>query len=289
MSVEVTSTPVDTIPTFAGGTRTDIPAAPPESDGLRRRITRSPQHFTFEPSSRWVRGVVGDTAIVDSRHQLLVWEPGAKVAEYVFPEEQVRTDLLQPGGPPAEHYYRPGTRDVQWYDLVIGDRRIPSAAWRYQVPGLERFVAVTWFHGVLDGWFEEDEPVIVHPRDPGSRVDAIPSSRHVVVRLGDRVLADSSRPVALFEHGLPTRFYLPREDVRWSELQPVDLVTECPYKGYADSYWAAADAPDRELAWSYSAPKHQVSVIQDRVAFYNERVQLEVDGAPYRDTPRSWA
>lgn len=267
----------------------EIPAAPGESAVLTRHFPRYPDRFTWEPSSRWVRGVVGDVAVVDSRHQILVWEPGHKVPEYGFPESHVRTDLLVPGSAPEQQRWRPATKDVAWFDLVDGDRRIPAAAWRWTVPGLEHYIGVSWFPGVLDGWFEEDEPVITHPRDPGSRIDVLPTSRHVVVRVDGEQVAESSTAVVLYEHGLPARFYLPAADLRWEALTPVDLRTTCPYKGEADRYWALASAPEREIAWSYSAPFHQVSAIKDRIAFYNERVELVVDGAPYVDSPRSWA
>lgn len=275
---------VTSIPTAANPIH-DIPEAP----AIPRRFPRYPDHFTWEPSSRWVRGVVGDVAVVDSRHQILVWEPGHKVPEYAFPEAQVRTDLLVPGSAPEHHYWRPATKDVEWFDLVVGDRRIPAAAWRWAQPGLEHYVGVSWYTSVLDGWFEEDEPVITHPRDPGSRIDVIASSRHVLVRIDGQEVAESSHPVVLFEHGLPARFYLPAEDVRWEALEPVDLATTCPYKGRADRYWALRSAPDREIAWSYSAPFHQVSAIKDRIAFYNERVELIVDGVPFVDSPTTWA
>ncbi|MDH2416294.1 DUF427 domain-containing protein [Nocardioides sp. CER19] len=266
------------------------PVAPPlESAALVRRFPRYPDTFTYEPSSRWVRGVLDGVTVVDSRHQILVWEPGHKVPEYGFPRDHVRLDLLEAGAAPEAGYYRPQTKDVEWYDLVVGEHRVRGAAWKWNTPGLEDYVAVSWFPGVLDAWYEEDELVITHPRDPGNRVDVIPSSRHVVVRAGDRVLAESRRPLALFENRLPTRFYLPAEDVHWDHLERVEVVSTCPYKGTADGYWALKGAPDREVAWAYSKPFHQVSAIKDHVAFYNERVELVVDGAPFLDSPETWA
>lgn len=247
---------------------------------LTRRFPAYPDHFTYEPSRRWVRGRVGDVTVVDSRDQLLVWEPGHKVPEYGFPRAHVRTDLLEPGAPPTLPYWRPQTPDVAWFDLVLPGRRVPAAAWRWDVAGLEDHLALSWHPGILDQWLEEDEPVITHPRDPGNRVDVVPSSRHVVVRSGERVLAESRRPLALFENRLPTRWYLPREDVRWDALVPVGVTSSCPYKGVSDHYWATTEEPGREVAWSYSAPFHQVAAIRDRVAFYDERVEVLVDGVP---------
>jgi uncharacterized protein (DUF427 family) len=228
---------------------------------------------------------------VDSRRQILVWEPGHKVPEYGFPLEHVRTDLLKPSRErPAivDEYWRPQTGDVRWFDLVVPGRRIPGAAWKWNVPGLERYIAVSWYPGVIDGWFEEDELVITHPRDPANRVDVVPSSRHVAVISGGQRLARSTCPTLLFEKGLPTRFYLPPHDVDFSLLERVALTSTCPYKGEADRYWRLR-AGGEELAWSYSAPFHQVSAIAGLIAFYNERVELRVDGAPFLDTPSTWA
>ncbi|MFT4211377.1 MAG: DUF427 domain-containing protein [Microbacterium sp.] len=280
-----------TLPSFAGPADTAVPARPVESPLLARRFPAYPTRFTFEPSSRWVRGVVGETAVVDSRHQLLIWEPGAKVPEYAFPQEHVRVDLLEPAPGRPERtraFWRPRSDHVQWFDLTVGDRRIPGAGWRWNVPGLEGYLSLSWYPDVLDAWYEEDEHVITHPRDPANRVDVIASSRHVEVRYRDRRLADSHAPLLLFENGLPTRFYLPEADVDLAALEPLELSTTCPYKGEADRYWRAAGGRE-EIAWSYSAPFPQVAGIAGRIAFYNERVELVVDGAPFRDARSGWA
>lgn len=281
-----------------------IPSAPVESEVLQRRRIVVPGRFEFEPTSRWVRGVVGDVALVDSRHQVLVWEPGYKVPEYAYPSSHVRTDLLvasdaeeestQPPSeaavkaPSSKDYWRPRWPDVQWFDYVHADRRIKRAAWKWNVPGLEDYIAVSWYPGVLDAWYEEDELVHTHPRDPGNRVDVIPSKRHIKVVLDGEVLAESTSALALFEHALPTRFYLPREDVRLDLLDEIPLVTQCPYKGYTSTYWRRKGTA-RDIAWTYGQPVHQVSAIKDRIAFFNDRVELIIDGEPFVDSPRTWA
>ncbi len=251
---------------------------PRTSDVLLRREPLVARTWRWEPSERWLRGWVGDLAVVDSRRAVLVWEPGAKVPEYGFPSEDVRTDLLTPGGPPASPYYRPKLPARRWHDLAVGDRRIVSAAWTWDLDELDGFIALSWYPGVLDRWTEEDEPVFAHPRDPRNRVDALTSSRHVVVRDGERVLADSRTPVVVYETGLVPRYYLPREDVDWSALQPAGAWSECPYKGEASQYWARAGDAEREIAWSYPDPLPALASIAGRVAFYSERVTVEVDG-----------
>lgn len=266
---------------------TSIPAKPAESSTLIRHPRRSTA-FQYEPSSRWVRGVVGSTAVVDSRHQILVWEPGAMVAEYAYPESHVRGDLLRvsKNDDAAREYWRPKC-DVEWYDLVVGDRAIPNAAWKWKTPGLEGYIALTWFTDKIK-WFEEDEAVFAHPRSPFARIDVLPSSRQVRVLSDGVVLAESTGAVALFESGLPTRFYLSEEDVHWETLVQVDLETVCPYKGRCDKYWRTRNGSEA-IAWRYDHPAHQVSAIQGRVAFYNEKVELLVDGVPFVDSPETWA
>ncbi|WP_082198236.1 DUF427 domain-containing protein [Paenibacillus sp. FJAT-27812] len=252
---------------------------PTESLTLTRRFVPYPDRFTFESSARWIRAVVGDIAVVDSRSQILVWEPRHKVPEYGFPIEHVRTDLLIPSQerPEPREFYRPQTTDVSWFDLKLGERHIPFAAWSWNVEGLKGYLGVNWFNGVLDGWFEEDQPVMTHPRDPYNRVDALPSSRHVVVWANGRVIAETHDPVLVYETGLPVRYYFPVADVDFSTLVKTDYWSECPYKGYSDGYWRLSE-DDVNIAWSYSDPRPELSEIAGRIAFYNDRVQLVVDG-----------
>ncbi|MET0447378.1 MAG: DUF427 domain-containing protein [Aeromicrobium sp.] len=257
---------------------------PPQTAGLVRRFPSYPEVWSFEPSARWVRGIVDDVTVVDSRHQILVWEPRHKVPEYGFARGDVRTDLLVPGEPPAADrgFYRPRRPPAEWFDLRVGDRIVRHAAWRWDVPELADYLGVNWFAGVLDRWLEEDEVVMTHPRDPFSRVDALPSSRHVVVSYRGRVLAESADTVIVYETGLPPRYYFPPEAVDLSALEPSATWSECPYKGYATRYWslpASAGEPGiTDVAWSYADPKPVLSVIAGRIAFFSERVDLVLDG-----------
>lgn len=261
-------------------TRPEQRPTPVPSDQLVRRFEYPPV-WSWAPSERWLRGYVDDIAVVDSREQILVWEPRQKVPEYGFPLADVRTDLLRPTEPPAPDrgFYRPRRPVAEWYDLVIGDRTVEHAAWKWAPDGLAGFLAVNWFHGVLDRWLEEDETVMTHPRDPYNRVDAVPSSRHVVVSHRGRVLAESSSTVLVFETGLPTRYYFPPGDVNFSALTESPTWSECPYKGYATRYWSVDGEPEAtDIAWSYPDPKPNVAAITDRIAFYAERLEIRVDG-----------
>lgn len=248
-----------------------------------------------EPSPRWVRGYVGEVAVVDTRTALLFWEDEFPVPSYAVERADVRTDLLRAAtGAPATQpwFFLPHGPVAHWYDLEVEGRRLRQAAWQRDDPALADRLVLSWAPGLLDRWTEEDEEVAGHPRDPYKRVDALPSSRHVVVSLDGVVLAESDRPVLLFETGLPTRYYLPESDVHLERLTPTANRSHCPYKGYADRYWDIVGAPGAaNLVWSYSDPFPAVAAIKDRLAFYNELVDLTVDGValPRPESPFSVA
>lgn len=233
----------------------------------------------WEPSGRWVRGCKGEVTVVDSRHPVLVWEPDVSVPLYAFPREEVRMDLLRPAQNPPTGTHS-GSR--VFYDLEVDGELLENAAWTFPADDLAGHIAFEWFSRSgrgLDRWYEEDEEIFIHPRDPHKRVDALPSSRHVRVEVGGTVVADTRRPVLLFETGLPTRYYIPREDVRLDLLVPSDLSTGCPYKGTA-AYWSwpgGGDAP-ANLVWSYPEPLPAVGAVKGLLAFYNEAVDITVDG-----------
>jgi uncharacterized protein (DUF427 family)/RimJ/RimL family protein N-acetyltransferase len=205
----------------------------------------------IEPTARWIRVKAGDTWIADTRRALLVvrYGPG-RLPTYAIPEADVRTDLLG--------------ADAQ---------RILDDHWTF-----------TWDQGVR--WFEEAEEVHVHARDPQKRVDALPSTRHVRISVEGETLAESDRPVALFETGLPPRWYLPAEDVRLDLLAPTDTATRCPYKGTAA--YRSFGAHD-DLAWSYAEPLPAVAAIRDRIAFFDERIDLELDGVAQERPRTPWS
>lgn len=237
-----------------------------------------------ETSDRWVRAFVGDVAVVDSRDPVLFYEAGFPVPGYAFAAGDVRTDLLRPssGQPPDRlHFFLPKGPVKQWFDLVVGERTIGHAAWTRDAPELADLYIFSWLPGLLDRWLEEEEEVVGHPRDPHHRVDALASSRHVVVALDGVVLGDTKRPVLLFETGLPTRFYLPPEDVNFDALKSSANRSMCPYKGVADGYWDATGPVDAaNVAWSYSRPFPAVGAIEGMVAFYNELVDITIDDVP---------
>jgi uncharacterized protein (DUF427 family) len=142
----------------------------------------------------------------------------------------------------------------------------------------------------MDAWFEEDEPVHVHPRDPHKRVDILASSRHVEVVVNGVKVADTHHPRLLFETSLPTRYYVPLTDVRMDLLRASEKVTQCPYKGTA-AYWSveAGGEVDEDLFWVYRTPVHESAEIAGLASFFNERVDVYVDGVLQERPQTMWS
>lgn len=213
-----------------------------------------------EETPRRVRVAHGGETVVESRHAKLLFESGS-LPVYYFPEEDVRLDLLD------EESYR-------------------------RHDGLPGHVAPAW--NAMDAWYEEEEQIFGHARDPYHRIDVLESSRHVRISVNGELVAEARRPLILFETALPPRYYLDPVDVRSDLLVPHEKRTRCAYKGVA-THWSAqaGDALEEALVWSYPKPTSEVERIAGRLAFYNERVDLEVDGK--RDerpqtqwSPRGW-
>jgi uncharacterized protein (DUF427 family) len=228
----------------------------------------------FEHSPRRIRARLGGETVVDSRHPKLLHEHRL-LPVYYFPEDEVRMDLLSPGTKQTRCPYK---GEAPHWTVRAGGKVSEDAAWSYPepiegAPPLAGYVAFYWNR--MDEWLEEDEPAIVHARDPYHRVDVLATSRHVRVSVHGEVVAESQRPLALFETGLPARWYFPRADVRLDLLSPSETQTGCAYKGFA-SYWSVGEETD--LVWSYPDPLREAEPIKDHLAFFNERVDIEVDG-----------
>ena len=239
----------------------------------------------FEDSPRRIRARLGGETVVDSRRAKLLHEHGL-LPIYYFPREDVRMDLLSPSD---KRTHCPYKGDACYWSVQAGGKAAEDAVWGYpeplpDAPPLAGYLAFYW--NTMDEWLEEDEPAIVHARDPYHRVDVLSTSRHVRVSVNGAVVAESRRALALFETGLPTRWYFPRDDVRLDMLVSSDTRTGCAYKGFA-SYWSLADEDD--LVWSYPDPQPEVERIRDHMAFFDERVDVEVDGEPQERPVTQWS
>jgi uncharacterized protein (DUF427 family) len=247
-------------------------------------MTTTSGRLRLEPCAKRIRAYFGDRVVADTIRPVLVWEIPYYPA-YYLPADDVRTDLFEPSG---ELPHPPSGGAAQAFTVRVGDRRADGAALRFAdspVEDLRSLVRLDW--GAMDAWFEEDEEVFVHPRNPHARVDILASSRHVRVEVDGVTVAESSSPKLLFETGLPVRYYLPKPHVRMDLLAQSDTVTHCPYKGQA-AYWSvlANGEVHPDLAWSYRAPVPESQKIQGLIAFFDEKVDVFVDGV-HQERPRT--
>lgn len=236
-----------------------------------------------EPSQKRVRAYLGPELVVDSRHPLLVWEK-PYYPSYYLPISDVRAQLMPTGIVERS----PSQVDAEIYDVKTARTIAAGAARRYStspIGELRDVVHISW--EAMDEWLEEDEPVYTHPRDPYTRVDILASSRHVEIQVDGVPVAESRQPRILFETGLPPRYYLPLADLRLDLLTPSDTQSHCPYKGTA-SYWHLEVNGQRydDVVWMYRAPLPESQKVAGLAAFYNEKVDVYLDGE-LQETPRT--
>lgn len=230
----------------------------------------------IEPSPRRVRGFLGHDLVFDTTAARYVWEV-PYYPQYYVPLADVVPGVLRDDDHPQRVQFGPS----RVFSLVTPSRTVEGAA-RVFDAGDAAVAGLVKFEWDALSWFEEDEPIYGHPRNPYARVDALRSHRHVSVALDGVPLADTGSPVLLFETGLPTRYYIDRTDIAFEHLERTDTRTLCPYKGVTSGYWSVrvGDAVHADLAWTYEAPLPAVAPIANLVAFYNEKVDITVDGVP---------
>jgi uncharacterized protein (DUF427 family) len=283
------------------------------SSQIRELLARGFGELRHEPTAKRIRAVLGGDTVVDSTRAVLVWEPRRIVPSYAVPAEDVRGELVPAGAAAAGPDGETGVRVPDLTALRVLDPRVPfgvhstegevadlraagqhrpGAGFRPADPDLAGLVILDF--GAFDAWYEEDELNVGHPRDPFHRIDVLPSTRQVRLEISGAVLAVSSRPTLLFEAMLPTRYYLPRADVT-AELIPSPTRTWCAYKGQASYFSASAGGrlvPD--IAWTYTDPRHDAARVRDLIAFFDERIDVVLDGerlarpvTPWSDGPDS--
>lgn len=223
-------------------------------------------------SRKWVRALFAGTFVADSSRTLLVRESGRRPV-YYFPEEDIKIQMLRDSGHRA---HDPAKGTATFWSIEINDSVAVNAAWSYRhadakLPELAGYIAFAW--DKLDGWFEENEEIFVHARDPYVRVDVLQSARHVRVDVDGTIVADTRQPVLLFETGLPVRYYIPKIDVRTDLLTDSTRVTRCPYKGEAKYYSLQVGGKQlTDVAWYYRYPTSEASAIANHLCFYQERL-----------------
>ena len=230
----------------------------------------------IEPVPRRIPAVLAGEVVVDTARALYVWE-WPHYPQYYIPVMDVMAGSLVAEG--RIRQLDQGT--ARQHHVRVGDVVRLGAAWLITGDAPDPLVGTVRFDwDGVDAWFEEDEEVFVHPRSPYTRVDALRSTRHVRIEVDGVVLAESGSPVMVFETGLPTRYYVNRTEVDFDHLVPTDTVTSCPYKGRTSGYWSArvTDAVHQDLAWAYDFPTRHLAPIAGLVAFYNERVDVTLDG-----------
>lgn len=266
------------------------------------------ESLRVEPTPKRVRAVLHGEPAVDTGRAVLVWEPLRVVPQYAVPLTDVRADLLAaapdagdrsgppalPVGPGGRSVLVPGTgfgvHSADGTPMTVrldGDERA-GAAFRPADPDLEGYVVLDF--AAFDAWFEEDEEILSHPRDPFHRVDVRQGSRRVQLELDGHVLADSARPSLVFETNLPLRWYLPPEDVDLAMLGPSDTTTACAYKGVAS--YRSLSLPDRtvpDAAWTYPAPLPDAVQLTNLVCFFTERVDVTLDGVAQERLVSPWS
>jgi uncharacterized protein (DUF427 family) len=228
----------------------------------------------IEPSRRQVRVMLGGEIVANTVNPLLVWEV-PYYPTYYFPESDVHTDFLVEMGETRKSPSR-GVA-TQFAVKVNGSEGVAYSFKEPKISELEGHYAFVW--KTMDHWFEEDEEVWVHARDPYTRIDILPSSRHVRVEIDGETVADTTHASFLYETGLPTRYYVPKTDVRMDVLSPTDTQTACPYKGTA-RYWSVnvGGETHEDVVWGYDTPLPESQKVTGMVAFYNEKVDVYVDG-----------
>jgi uncharacterized protein (DUF427 family) len=252
----------------------------------------APEHggaLYLEPTPKRIRVEVGGQVIADSRRAMMLHESNHQPT-YYFPPEDVRQECLQDSD---RHTHCPIKGDASYYTIRAGDEVVEAGAWYYPdplpgTPPIKNLIA--FYFNRMGRWLEEGEEIGVHPRDPYHRIDVLASDRLVKVSLEGELLAETTRATALFESNLPARWYLPAEDVL-STLEPSETITHCPYKGAAGYY--SVRLADGELAkdliWYYEDPLDEVGRIRGLLCFFNERVDIELDGELQERPASPWS
>lgn len=241
-----------------------------------------------EKSAKWIRVKFGCEVVANSKQALLLIQYGPnKLPTYYFPKEDVRQDLLFP------LQNQEFSDEVTLWSMQAKEKSVDRAAWTYINPpedlkALQGYISFEW--NKMDAWYAEEEEIFVHAKDPYKRVDVLKSSRHVQVNIGGERIADTQRPHLLFETHLPVRYYIPKKDVRMHLLEQTTNVSRCPYKGLASYYTVKVKNQSFDnIAWSYPDPIPENPKIKDLICFFNEQVDITVNGEHMARPTTPWS
>jgi uncharacterized protein (DUF427 family) len=226
----------------------------------------------IEPTGKHIRVEFGNETIADSTAAKMMRRSPIMLA-YFFPPSDVQMNRLEQ----TEHTSSDDIGNMTHWNVTVGERTAEHAAYIYPEGELADYVAFDL--SAMDAWYEESERAFGHPRDPYHLVEVRQSSRHVRVEVDGVLVAESRRPMILFETGLPPRYYLPRGDVKTDLLTVTGTHTRCPYKGLASYYTVTVNSEShRDVAWSYPDPEPEQARLENLIAFPGEKVAVYVDG-----------
>ena len=270
---------------------------------MKRHLMDATSELRIEPIRHRIRAFVGEDAVVDTTRAVLVWEPRRIVPVFAIPADDIDAELVPADPGPGQDL---SGQDLSGLPPLLGpmqfeihtsggepmtlshrDEVLADAAFRPSDPDLDGMVTLNF--DAFTRWMEEEQELVGHAHDPFKRIDVLRTSRHVTVSLDGQVLADSKRPSSLLETHLPTRWYLPRDDVRMDLLEPSENRSTCAYKGIASYFSAPAAGQGRDIAWTYPGPKHDAIPVGDHICFWSERTDLTVDEEPVRRPVTPWS
>jgi uncharacterized protein (DUF427 family) len=233
-----------------------------------------PRLLFAEPLRRRMRVRFADRWIADSEDVILLHEPGRYPVAY-FPLGDIEAGILIAENRVTQHH---DLGDTQWFTIKVSEREASHSAWQHT--GLPQHAAVldgrlAFAWRAMDAFYEENERIVGHAADAYHRIDIRSTSRHLVVKDGEQVIADTKHPLALYESGFAPRWYVPREDIHETALKLVDIQTFCPYKGICSYY----DIGSRQrAAWSYINAWPEVGRVTNLVSFEPDKIDVYLDG-----------
>jgi uncharacterized protein (DUF427 family) len=263
---------------------------------MKHHLGLATSDLRYEPTALRLRADVDGVTVLDTTDALIVWEPRRIVPVYAVPAEAIAGGIraTDPQPAPPDLGSLPPMLGPTNFDLhtcpgrVVDAGPLKGAGFVPEDPDLGGRVLLDF--NAFDGWRAEEDELVGHAHDPFKRIEVWSSGRHIEVSVGGVTLADSRHPRMLLETHLPTRWYLPREDVRMEVLEPSDHQSTCAYKGHA-SYLSMVGGAEagKDIGWTYADPLHAAEPVRDLVCFWAERTDVVLDGVPQERPITPWS